>query len=124
MAALYVFLAFYLDSKNVLESGFLPRVLLYKYNGKSAAGLVQCAVSRTLGSKLGHYDMFLRYLCGMFSPHCYNNLLQGFLYSHGMPKVEGLKEVEQLLEQTIQTAPEERKRNLYECLREMTQEDE
>ncbi|XP_014859152.1 PREDICTED: protein NLRC3-like [Poecilia mexicana] len=124
MAALYVFLAFYLDSKNVLESGFLPRVFSYKYNGKSAAGLVQCAVARTLGSKLGHYDMFLRYLCGLLSEHCHCNLLAGFLYSHGIPKVEGLKEVEQLLEQTIQSTPEDRKRNLYECLREMTQKDD
>ncbi|XP_054885013.1 protein NLRC3 [Poeciliopsis prolifica] len=124
MAALYVFLAFHLDSKNVLESSFLPRVLSYKINGKSAAGLVQCAVTRTLSSKPGHYDMFLRYLCGLFSLHCHDNLLKGFLYSHGVPKVEGLGEVEQLLDQTIEAAPEDRKRNLRECLREMTQEDE
>lgn len=126
MAALYVFLMFHLQSKNVLEGGFLqlPRFFSSKYNSKSAAGLVQCAVARTLNSSLGHYDLFLRYLCGLLSLKNSNGLLRGFLYSHRVPKVEGLNEVEQVLEQTITTAPEDRKRNLYECVRELTQEDD
>lgn len=126
MAALYVFLTFHLQSKNILEGGFLqlPRFFSSKYNSKSAAGLVQCAVARTLSSSLGHYDMFLRYLCGLLSLKNSYGLLRGFLYAHDVPKVEGLNEVEQVLEQTIQTAPEDRKRNLYECVRELTQEDD
>ncbi|KAM4742411.1 NLR family CARD domain-containing protein 3-like [Anableps anableps] len=124
MAALYVFLAFHLDSRNVLDSGFLPRFFSSKYSSKSAASLVECAISRTLNSKLGQYDLFLRYLCGLLSLRCHYSLLRGFLYSHSIPKAEGLAEVEQLLKQTIQTAPENRKQNLSECVRELTQEDD
>ncbi|MEQ2197548.1 hypothetical protein XENOCAPTIV_000109, partial [Xenoophorus captivus] len=126
MAALYVFLMFYIESTNVLDTGFLqmPKFLSSRNNSKSAAGLVQCAVERTLSSQLGRYDMFLRYLCGLLSPHCHYSLLRGFLYSHNTPKVEGLAEVQQVLDQSAQTAPEDRRMNLYECLREMTQEDD
>ncbi|MEQ2279657.1 hypothetical protein AMECASPLE_011638 [Ameca splendens] len=126
MAALYVFLMFYIESRNVLDTGFLqmPKFLSSRNNSKSAAGLVQCAVERTLSSQLGRYDMFLRYLCGLLSPHCHYSLLRGFLYSHNTPKVEGLAEVEQVLDQSAQTAPEDRRMNLYECLREMTQQDD
>ncbi|MED6289818.1 hypothetical protein CHARACLAT_006870 [Characodon lateralis] len=126
MAALYVFLMFYIESRNVLDTGFLQMSKLFssRNNSKSAAGLVQCAVERTLSSQLGRYDMFLRYLCGLLSPHCHYSLLRGFLYSHNTPKVEGLAEVQQVLDQSAQTAPEDRVMNLYECLREMTQEDD
>ncbi|MEQ2165028.1 hypothetical protein GOODEAATRI_012757, partial [Goodea atripinnis] len=126
MAALYVFLMFYIESRNVLDTGFLQMPMFFssRNNSKPAAGLVQCAVERTLSSQLGRYDMFLRYLCGLLSPHCHYTLLRGFLYSHNTPKVEGLAEVQQVLDQSAQTAPEDRRMNLYECLREMTQEDD
>lgn len=119
MAALYVFLMFYLESKNVLESGSLP-----KHNSRSAAGLVRCALSRTLSSTPGHYDMFLRYLCGLLAPACHYNLLRGFLFPHNTPKLTGLDEVELLLEQATQKAPAGRTQSLKECLREMSQADE
>ncbi|XP_037631970.1 NLR family CARD domain-containing protein 3 [Sebastes umbrosus] len=129
MAALYVFTVFRTESKNVLDSALLhkPKLFASKDHTKSAAGLVQCAVTRTLDSPLGHYDMFLRFLCGMLSPDCHNTLLGGCLYRHNAPKVGGLEEVQRLLEHTIQTAEEnnrDRVENLKECLREMIQEDE
>ncbi|XP_013863462.1 protein NLRC3 isoform X1 [Austrofundulus limnaeus] len=116
MAALYVFLKFYLESKNVLESSS-------RFN-RSAAGLVQCALSRTLSCAPGHYDMFLRYLCGLLSPACHHSLLRGFLFRHNTPKVTGLEEVERLLEQAAQNAPAGRRQSLKECLREMSQNDD
>ncbi|XP_041796673.1 NACHT, LRR and PYD domains-containing protein 6 [Chelmon rostratus] len=129
MAALYVFMMFRSESKNVLESGVLhmPKIFTPKDQAKSVAGVVQCAVERTLSSPLGHYDMFLRFLCGLLSPDCHDNQLSGYLYRHNTPKVSGLDEVQRLLEQTIQNAQEnnsDRVENLKECLREMTQEDE
>lgn len=129
MAAMYVFTMFRTKSKNVLESVLLHKAKIFtsKDQTKSAAGLVQCAVTRTLGSPLGCYDMFLRFLCGMLSPDCHDNQLRGYLYRHNAPKVGGLDEVQRLLEQTIQTAEQnnrDRVENLKECLREMTQEDE
>lgn len=126
---MYVFTMFRTESKNVLASPLLhkPKIFTSKDQTKSAAGLVQCALTRTLGSPLGHYDMFLRFLCGMLSPDCHENMLRGNLYRHNSPKVGGLDEVQQLLQQTIQTAElnnTDRVENLKECLREMTQEDE
>lgn len=124
MAALYVFTMFRTESKNVLDAAPLHKFSTSKYPTKSAAGLVQCALARTFSSQLGYYDMFLRFLCGILSPSCHGNQLSGFIYRHNAPKVEGLDEVQRLLEQTIETAPAERVENLKECLREMTQEDE
>ncbi|XP_034404148.1 NACHT, LRR and PYD domains-containing protein 3 [Cyclopterus lumpus] len=128
MAALYVFTVFRTESWNVLDSVLdKPKIFKFKDPTKSAAGLVQCAVARTLASPLGYYEMFLRFLCGMLSPDCHDNQLQGYLYHHKAPKVGGLDDVRQLLEKTIQTAEEnhrDRVENLKECLREMTQEDE
>ncbi|XP_070762156.1 NLR family CARD domain-containing protein 3 [Enoplosus armatus] len=129
MAALYVFTMFRTESKNVLESGVLhmPKIFTPKDQTKSVAGLVQCALERTLSSTLGYYDMFLRFLCGLLSPDCHENQLSGYLYRHNAPKVGGLDEVQRLLEQAIQTAEENNRArvgNLKECLREMTQEDE
>ncbi|KAK2847106.1 hypothetical protein Q5P01_010105 [Channa striata] len=126
MAALYVFTMFRTESKNVLDSGLLqmPKFFTSRDQTRSAAGLVQCALVRTFNAELGHYEMFLRFLCGMLSPDCHDNQLSGYLYRHNAPKVGGLEEVQRLLEQTIQTAQPERVGNLKECLREMTQEDE
>ncbi|KAM8904307.1 protein NLRC3 [Spinachia spinachia] len=126
MAALYVFTMFCTKSKNVLSPTSLLKPFLVG-EAKSAAGLLQSAVSRTLAAPLGHYDMFLRFLCGLLSPHCHGNLLGGYLYPQKTQNVSGLDEARRLLERTIQTAEEnnrERVENLKECLREMTQEDE
>ncbi|XP_040902269.1 protein NLRC3 [Toxotes jaculatrix] len=126
MAALYVFTKFHTESKNVLDSRstHTPDYFTSTYPTKSAAGLVQCALVRTFSSSLGHYEMFLRFLCGLLSPHCHYSQLTGYLYRHNTPKVDGLDEVRRLLEQQIQTAPGARVENLKECLREMIQEDE
>lgn len=123
MAALYVFTLFRLESKNVLDSGLLHK-FLFKEQPRSAVGLVQCAINRTLNSTPGQYDMFLRFLCGLLSPDIQDKLLSGHLYSRDSPKVSGLEEVGVLLERTKQNCPPERIENLNECLRELTQQDE
>ncbi|KAM9733249.1 NLR family CARD domain-containing protein 3 isoform 1-T2 [Menidia menidia] len=126
LAALHVFLMFHKDSKNILDSYLerMPKFWTTKYQTKSAAGLVQCALALTLSSPLGQYDMFLRYLCGMMSPSCHAVSLRGYFYNHHYPEVKGIEEVQQLLEFTIQKAPENRVENLKECLREAIQADE
>lgn len=118
MAALYVFTMFRSNSKNILDSS--------KSQSQSVADLLRCALERTVGAPPGHYDMFLRFLCGLLFPDCHDNQLSGFLYSHQAPKLRGLREAQQLLERRIEAAPthnRERLDNLKECLREMTQED-
>lgn len=129
MAALYVFIVFCSESKNALDSGSwqIPNIFTPKAQTKSVLSLVQSAVELTLSTPLGHYDMFLRFLCGLLSPDCHDKLLGGLLFPHDAAKVSGLDEVQQLLVQTIQTAQQnnpERLENLEECLREMTQVDE
>lgn len=129
MAALYVFTMFRSESKNVLDSGswHTPTILTSKAQSKSILSLVQSAVELTLSASLGHYDMFLRFLCGLLSPDCHDRLLGGLLFPHDAAKVSGLDEVQQLLVRTIQTAQHNnrtRLENLEECLREMIQVDE
>lgn len=124
MAALYVFTVFSSESKNVLH---MRHISPPKAQTKSVLSLVQSAVELTLSAPLGHYDMFLRFLCGLLSPDCHDKLLGGLLFPHDAPKVNGLDEVQQLLVQTIQTAQQtntDRLENLEECLREITQVDE
>ncbi|XP_034557461.1 nuclear mitotic apparatus protein 1-like [Notolabrus celidotus] len=129
LAALYVFTVFRTESKNVLESGglHLAKIFASKDQTKSAAALVHCALTLTLSSQLGQYDMFLRFLCGVLSPSCHDNQLSRYLFHHNTPKLGGQKEVQRLLEEKIQTAGEkytDRVENLKECLRELSQEDE
>ncbi|XP_006810052.2 protein NLRC3 [Neolamprologus brichardi] len=126
MAALYVFAMFRTEEKNVLDSGILhmPKIFASKEQTRSIAGLIQCALVRTFNHPLGHFDMFLRFLCGLLSPDCHDNQLCGYLFRQNAPKVGGLDQARRLLEQTIQKAPPERVDNLKECLREMTQSDE
>ncbi|CAN9511310.1 unnamed protein product [Ophioblennius macclurei] len=126
LAALYVFIIFRAQSKNALDSAFRlgSKTLTFTTQPKSAADLLQAAVTRTQNSKLGHLDMFLRFLCGLLNPDCHNNHLCGFLYPHNIPKMVGLDKAEKLLRETIDAAsPGERLDNLKECLREMTQQD-
>ncbi|XP_033953296.1 NLR family CARD domain-containing protein 3 isoform X1 [Pseudochaenichthys georgianus] len=129
MAAVYVFTMFREESKNVLESMLLPRTKFFasKDQTRSVAGVVQSALTRTLSSPLGHYDMFLRFLCGLLAPDCHDIQLAGFLFRYHMPKVGGLDETQRLLKQAIKTAEvknRDRVGNLKECLREMIQTDE
>ncbi|XP_068442028.1 NACHT, LRR and PYD domains-containing protein 6 [Clinocottus analis] len=128
MAAMYVFTMFHTESRNVLDTALhKPKIFKFKDQTKSAASLMQCALTRTLASPLGHYEMFLRFLCGLLSPDCHVNMLEGFLYPHKSPKVVGLDDVQRLLEQAILTAEgnqRDRVENLKESLREMIQEHE
>ncbi|XP_030008740.1 NLR family CARD domain-containing protein 3-like [Sphaeramia orbicularis] len=119
MAALYVFTTFR-EKGNVLES---TRSKIFSFKDtKSAATLLHSALDRTLNAPLGQYDMFLRLLCGLVNPDCVH--LNGYLYHHHTPKLPGIEEAAKLLEKTIDKAPAERLKNLKECLREMTQNDE
>lgn len=113
MAAFYVFVLLRVDSKNALD---------HCRSAKSSAAVVQSAINLTFASPLGQYDMFLRFLCGLISPEN-NRTLGGNVYSRHTNKDKAIfsTEVQELVRRTIQTCPAERKENLEECLREMTQ---
>ncbi|XP_024133685.1 protein NLRC3 [Oryzias melastigma] len=131
MAAYYVFVVFYQDSKNVLESAgsgkFNFSTLFRQSSSKAhpckASSLVQCAVYQTLQSPLGQYDLFLRFLCGLMNPSCHVSQFGGFLFEYRTPQVSGLEDVAKVLEDAIKKAPEDRRENLQECKREVIQED-
>ncbi|XP_004075855.1 NLR family CARD domain-containing protein 3 isoform X1 [Oryzias latipes] len=128
MAAFYVFIMFYQDSKNVLESGGSGKLPFFRQSSSKAqpckaANVVRCAVELTLNSPLGQYDLFLRFLCGLMNPTCHVKLFGGFLFEYRTPPVSGLKDVSKVLEDAIKTAPADRVENLKECNREVTQED-
>ncbi|XP_028320693.1 NLR family CARD domain-containing protein 3-like [Gouania willdenowi] len=122
MAALYVFTMFRNESKNILNTGLRPN--FFQTQKVFVADLVQCALELTLKSRHGHYDMFLRFLCGLLNLTCYHSQLSGYLFPHKAPKVEGLDKVKHLLETAMQKASRDRIENLRECIREMTQEDQ
>ncbi|TNN34341.1 hypothetical protein EYF80_055499 [Liparis tanakae] len=85
------------------------------------------AVALALAAPRGRYDLFLRFLCGVLSPDCHGERLQGFLFGRRAPPVAGLGAARRLLEESVRTAEErhrDRLDNLRECLREMSQQDE
>uniref|UniRef100_A0A8C6TXP1 NLR family, CARD domain containing 3-like n=1 Tax=Neogobius melanostomus TaxID=47308 RepID=A0A8C6TXP1_9GOBI len=122
MAALYVFTLFREESKNALEQSKGTWFTSRQQPVKTSAGLVQSAIDLTFASPRGHYDMFLRFLCGLISIEN-NRTIGGNLYERLPFKDQALysPEVKELLRKTIQTCPADRKENLEECLREMTQ---
>lgn len=128
MAALYVFLMFRLEGRNVLvghhQSLGIPRIFTSKEAPRCVLDLCRSAIDRTLSSPLGQYDMLLRFLCGILCQLNHAELLRGLLFNHHAPQVKGLEEVAKVLKRRIESAPAERKDNLKECLRELTQNDE
>ncbi|KAM4627274.1 protein NLRC3 [Polymixia lowei] len=128
MAAMYIFLMFRLEGKNVLENHHtllhISKFFMSKDESRSVVDLFRSAMDRTFSSPFGHFDMVLRFLCGMLCQVNHNELLKGMLFHPHAPQVTGLDEVEKQLQKKIESAPADRLGNLKECLRELTQEAE
>lgn len=129
MAALYVLATFHRDSTNVLQpaaaASKLPRKLTAK-KPQTAAGLLRCALDRTLAQSTGRYNLMLRFLCGLLSPDCHHGQLSGFLFPRQRPPIAGLQEARRLLEGAVsaaQTRDPEQLENLQDCLQEMVLEE-
>lgn len=130
MAALYVLTMFHCSSRNVLDSGssskFSRMLPVLRHQSRTAADLLRCALDRTLAASPGHYNLLLRFLCGLLSPDCHQSQLSGFLFPRHAPSIAGLQEARRLLEgavSTPQTRDREQLENLKECLREMVLEE-
>lgn len=124
MAALYILQAFHGDSVNVLETGSSSKFskALSGKKPQTAAGLLRCALDRTLAAPLGHYNLLLRFLCGLLSPDCHDGQLSGFLFPRQAARMAGLQEARRLLS-TAQTRDPAQLENLRECLQEMVLEE-
>lgn len=120
MAALYVLAMFHRQSTNVLGyPSFRSRT-----QSLTPAVLLHSALDRTLAATTGHYDLLLRFLCGLLSPDCHHGQLSGFLFPRKVPRITGLQDAWRLLENSM-TQPRHREQldNLQECLREMVLEE-
>lgn len=133
MAAVYIFMVFRLEGRNVLDQPpqgrlHLPKLPTPKGESRLVVELYHSAVRRALRSPPGHMDMVLRFLCGLLYRGSHNEMLRGKLFHHHTPPVSGVEEVQKLLEKTIKdlstSSPMDRLGNLEECLRELIQEDE
>ncbi len=111
LAALYVHLSFHNSRINELEA---------HESGKSVTmlSLHKCAVDRTVQSKNGHLDLFLRFLMGL-SMESNHNLLEGLLVKKADSSLEREKTIE-YLKQKIKTTPcSEMNIVLFHCLNEL-----
>lgn len=127
MAALYVLQMFHCHSINILETGSTSKFSrMLPVKKPQVAGLLHCALERTLSASPGHSNLLLRFLCGLLSPDCHHSQLSGFLFPRHMPRIAGLQEARQHLVDAV-TGPRlldrEQLENLQQCLHEMVLEE-
>ncbi|XP_067102873.1 NLR family CARD domain-containing protein 3 [Osmerus mordax] len=121
MAALYVFMNFRAEGKNVLDQS---RIISRLVKDRSMVDLLRSAIDRTLSAPFGRYEIFLRFLCGMAQRINSKDVLRGVFFEHDTPLVKGLEEAARLLQKRMESAEPERQANLEECFRELTQSDD
>ncbi|XP_030637759.1 protein NLRC3 [Chanos chanos] len=115
MAALYVFLSFKNNSKNVLDGNKLTRM----FKEPSMVDLHKSALDRALHSKNGNYDIFLRFLLGL-SMEANQDLLRGFL-SNTLASQQAQEETARIIRKKIKDNHyPERNENLSRCLDELS----
>ncbi len=126
LAALYGHLSFINDNINVFDLINKERLLsnifnLMKYNSSQKiliSNLHQKAVDKTLHSKNGHLDLFLRFLLG-FSLDCNQTLLQGLLTQTGNSSHNKEKTVQYIKKKIKKNPSPEKFLNLFHCLNEL-----
>ncbi len=109
LAALYVHLSFTNSSKNVIVMGDAKE--------SDINVLLKCAADKTLESKNGHLDLFLRFLMGL-SMESNQALLQRFLMKRKIFPQDTVKTIKYLKE-TLQTCCPETSVLLFHCLNEL-----
>ncbi|XP_028839664.1 protein NLRC3 [Denticeps clupeoides] len=116
LAALYVFLSFRNQNKNVVETRRLSMVK--SYLAPSLSDLHKNAVDKMLHCKSGHFDLFLRFLLGL-SVDSNQQLLRSFITGTG--STGSLKEtMHYIRKKTKETSSPERAENLVKCLAELS----
>ncbi len=126
LAALYGHLSFINDNINVFDLINKERLLskmcnLMKYNSSQQiliSNLHQKAVDKTLHSKNGHLDLFLRFLLG-FSLDCNQALLRGLLTQTGNSSHNKEKTVQYIKKKIKKNPSPEKFLNLFHCLNEL-----
>ncbi|KAM9729358.1 NACHT, LRR and PYD domains-containing protein 3 isoform 1-T2 [Menidia menidia] len=116
-AALYVYISFRRDGKNVFEKNFKDMVLS-KLKGPKAADLYKSAVEKSLQHEDGRLDIFLRFLFGMANA-TNQQLLQPFCGSSA-PIANFAKDATSLISKKSRDCQHPKRRdNLQRCLEEL-----
>ncbi|KAI4904666.1 hypothetical protein NFI96_030155, partial [Prochilodus magdalenae] len=116
LAALYVFLSFISNRRNVLLQQDI-RVLGF-FRKLSMSDFLKCAVDKALQSENGPLDLFLRFLLGL-SLESNQTLLQGALTQTGN-RSYNKEEIVEYIKQKIRENPSPEKTiNLFHCLNEL-----
>ncbi len=126
LAALYGHVSFINDNINVFDLINKERLWskmcnLIKYNSSQQiliSNLHQKAVDKTLHSKNGHLDLFLRFLLG-FSLDCNRALLRGLLTQTGNSSHNKEKTVQYIKKKIKKNPSPEKFLNLFHCLNEL-----
>ncbi|KAI4900377.1 hypothetical protein NFI96_000695, partial [Prochilodus magdalenae] len=116
LAALYVFLSFISNNRNVLlQQG--TRVLGF-IRKLSMSDFLRSAVDKALQSENGHLDLFLRFLLGL-SLESNQTLLRGVLAQTGNRSFKKEEIVEHIKEKIRENPSPEKTINLFHCLNEL-----
>ncbi|XP_048015957.1 NACHT, LRR and PYD domains-containing protein 12-like [Megalobrama amblycephala] len=113
LAALYVHLSFHNSGKNVLVEGEVKESEI----NVTVPIILKCAVNKTLESKNGHLDLFLRFLMGL-SMESNQGLLERFFKKRTIIP-QGTMETTEYLKEKIKTCCPEKSILLFHCLNEL-----
>ncbi|KAI4890337.1 hypothetical protein NFI96_001130 [Prochilodus magdalenae] len=116
LAALYVFLSFISNNRNVLlqqDTGVLGF-----FRKLSMSDFLKSAVDKTLQSEKGHLDLFLRFLLGL-SLESNQTLLRGALTQTGNSSYNKEEIVEHIKQKIRENPSPEKTINLFHCLNEL-----
>ncbi|XP_072562851.1 protein NLRC3-like [Paramormyrops kingsleyae] len=114
LAALYVFLSFKIQQKNVYETqlGKLSRM----FKEPSLLDVHRCAIDKALQSENGHLDIFLRFLLGLSGES--NQKLMRELLGQAANSSHGTEDIAQYINDKMRKHPE-KSRILSLCLNEL-----
>ncbi|KAL6471857.1 hypothetical protein MHYP_G00205070, partial [Metynnis hypsauchen] len=113
LAALYAFLSFISNKRNVLITGFS---VFYKKSTMS--DFLKNTVDRALQSENGHLDLFLRFLLGL-SLESNQTLLRGLLTQTGSSSHSTEETVQYIKEKIRENPSPEKTISLFHCLNEL-----
>ncbi|KAL6471871.1 hypothetical protein MHYP_G00205210, partial [Metynnis hypsauchen] len=113
LAALYAFISFISNKRNVLITGFSV------FSKKSAmSDFLKSAVDKALQSENGHLDLFLRFLLGL-SLESNQTLLRGLLTQTGSSSHSKEETVQYIKEKIRENPSPEKTISLFHCLNEL-----
>ncbi|XP_036448158.1 uncharacterized protein LOC118822939 [Colossoma macropomum] len=119
LAALFAFLSFISDNRNVLleqATGYFGFGQLVRRS--QISGFLNCAVDKALKCENGHLDLFLRFLLGL-SLESNQTLLRGLLPQTACDSHSKDETVKYIKEKIRENASPEKSINLFHCLNEL-----